>query len=60
MFEQMTGAVVFEEGTGSPSNILAWPRYLGLKYGHGLDVIMKRFTHPLNEQSCQIVLFLFP
>lgn len=60
MSEQMTNAVVFVEGTGSVSNILAWLRFLGLKYGHGLDVIMKLFTHPLNEQSCQIVLFLFP
>lgn len=30
------------------------------KYGCVLDVNMKLFTHPLNEQSCQMLLFLFP
>lgn len=35
-------------------------RYLGLKYVPGLDETAKLLTHPLNEQRCQIVLFLFP
>lgn len=34
--------------------------YLGLKYGPGSDETAKLLTRPLNEQLCQIVLFLFP
>lgn len=60
MSDKMTSAVVFVQGMGSVSNVLEWFCYLGSKYGHGLDVIMKLFTHPLNEQTCQIVLFYFP
>lgn len=60
MSDKKTNAVVFVHGTGSVSSVLEWFCYLGSKHGHGLDVIMKLFTHTLNEQSCQIVLFYFP
>lgn len=66
MSEQMTSAVAAER-TGSESTVLVQLLYLGSstnleteKYGRGLDVNMKLFTHTLNEQSCQIALFLFP
>lgn len=60
MSEQMTNADAFHGKKVLESSVLAQLLYLGLKYGHGLDVNMELFTHPLNEQSCQIVLFLFP
>lgn len=47
---------------GRTDSVTRWHgrRYLGLKYVPGLDETAKLLTHPLNEQRCQIVLFLFP
>lgn len=47
---------------GRTDSVTRWHarRYLGLKYVPGLDETAKLLTHPLKEQRCQIVLFLFP